>query len=470
MSDDFSPAEFGAAWQKFIEYVNGQIPTPEPPAPPLMNKLLAFMEADPTQMVILNESFLVRELPNVQLAFNHYLTGPERFAEQLGYVAAHDHPGFGLISILSGRQWQMVTEGPVQYRSVELANGERLQCMEKGLYLIRDHGQRAVAFVHTEEHFLGGPPINIEIMCPEADRAEAMLAELRELVYKHNVYRGHVISLGGRGPDDIRFHHLPVINREEIILPQHLLETVERNTVVFAEHSARLLAAGRHLRRGLLFHGAPGTGKTLTIMYLAAQMKGRTIILMTGRMMGLIGPSCQLARALAPAVVVMEDVDLIAVERGRSEHTGPLLFELLNEMDGLAEDTDVVFLLSTNRPDTLEPALVARPGRIDQAIEFPLPDADCRKRLIQLYGRGLEMQLDEAQLDDMVRRTDGASPAFIRELLRKAALLAAEETRGSPDAPIVNDTHLREALFNIVREGGQLTKKLLGVRPEALEI
>src|SRR5215468_5938530 len=96
----------------------------------------------------------------------------------------------------------------------------------------------------------------------------------------------------------------------------------------------------------------------------------------------------------------------------------------------------------------LEPALVARPGRIDQAIEFPLPDDEGRRRLFGLYGRGLNLRAED--LDDMVRRTAGASPAFIRELLRKAALLSAEESTGSPEPPSVTDEHLRRALRAIV--------------------
>jgi len=93
-----------------------------------------------------------------------------------------------------------------------------------------------------------------------------------------------------------------------------------------------------------------------------------------------------------------------------------VLFELLNQMDGLADDADVLFMLTTNRPDILEPALASRPGRIDQAIEIPLPDEKCRARLLDLYGRGLALELaDRAQL---VTRTKGVSAAFIRELLR----------------------------------------------------
>lgn len=83
-----------------------------------------------------------------------------------------------------------------------------------------------------------------------------------------------------------------------------------------------------------------------------------------------------LARLLQPALVVIEDVDLIAREREDMRQPGEetLLNKLLNEMDGLREDADILFILTTNRPKCFEAALTARPGRIDQAIEFPLPD------------------------------------------------------------------------------------------------
>jgi len=69
----------------------------------------------------------------------------------------------------------------------------------------------------------------------------------------------------------------------------------------------------------------------------------------------------------------------------------------------------------------------------------------------------------------MVRRTEGVSAAFIRELLRKAALIAADQSRGESGPLVVTDARLREALHAIVVEGGELTKRLLGVAPEALE-
>ena len=66
----------------------------------------------------------------------------------------------------------------------------------------------------------------------------------------------------------------------------------------------------------------------------------------------------------------------------------PALFDLLNEMDGMAEDADVAFLLTTNRVDLLEPALAARPGRVDLAVEIGPPDEEAQRRLIELFGRG----------------------------------------------------------------------------------
>jgi ATP-dependent 26S proteasome regulatory subunit len=128
------------------------------------------------------------------------------------------------------------------------------------------------------------------------------------------------------------------------------------------------------------------------------------------------------------------------------------------EMDGLSDDADILFLLTTNRPDILEPALAARPGRIDQALEVPLPDEVCRSRLIDLYGRGLDLRL--RRRDAIVARTKGVSAAFLRELLRKAALFACDEGCGRT----VEDRHVEAALHDLAVEGGRLTQSLLGAQ------
>jgi ATP-dependent 26S proteasome regulatory subunit len=102
--------------------------------------------------------------------------------------------------------------------------------------------------------------------------------------------------------------------------------------------------------------------------------------------------------------------------------------------------------------------LAARPGRVDQAIEVPPPDAECRRRLFELYSRGL--QLEVSDWDRLISRTAGVSGAFIRELLRKACIYAAEENGASE--LLVRDRHLEEGLGELLVAGGPLTKSLLG--------
>jgi ATP-dependent 26S proteasome regulatory subunit len=193
-------------------------------------------------------------------------------------------------------------------------------------------------------------------------------------------------------------------------------------------------------------------------------LPGRTVLVLSGRSYGLVAPACELARNLQPSMVILEDVDLIAEERGMGlMGENPLLFELLNEMDGLAEDADVVFLLTTNRPYLLEPALAARPGRIDQATEIPFPEAGSRRRLISLYDDGFDLRLEDA--DSIVARTEGVSASLIKELLRRPSLIAAEEGGDL----VVEDRHVTEALDELLVAGGTLTLRLLGGETPGLE-
>jgi cell division protease FtsH len=179
-------------------------------------------------------------------------------------------------------------------------------------------------------------------------------------------------------------------------------------------------------------------------------------MLTSGLAMGRLAQMGTIARDLSPTTVVVEDVDLIAQERGLpGMGTNPLLFELMNQMDGLADDIDVLFVLTTNRPDILEPALAARPGRVDLVLELPVPDANGRLRLLELYARGLD--LDGVRLEEFVEPTEGASPAYIKELLRRAALIATIE-RG---VARVSASHIRQAMEEL-SAGGELAKRIVG--------
>jgi ATP-dependent 26S proteasome regulatory subunit len=163
--------------------------------------------------------------------------------------------------------------------------------------------------------------------------------------------------------------------------------------------------------------------------YLIGQLKKEyTTFLITAEQVENLGMYCQFARLVEPAIIILEDVDIIARERG-SSGSEMALNKLLNEMDGLKEDADLIFLLTTNRPNDLEEAIRNRPGRIDQAIEFPKPDLAGRTKLAQLYSCGIELSASEAEA--IAARTEGASAAFIKELLRRSAQFLLERDEQS---------------------------------------
>ena len=457
-----SSGEFGLLFQRFMESMNVEASRQ---ASTLLPKLREHLGGDPTTMSIVAEEFESWEQPNVQLALDAVTKADGRRAELIGIGAQGKRWGqITLSDLLSaytmGMYGRAITEGPVDFVNFRLEDDRVLTCVQFGLYLLTEGDTRSIIFVAGPPTPGMGPRVrmSVEIMSARRDDAAALQREITQAMRERNVYRGKVISLAPQqyGVQSlVKFHRLPAVARDDIVLPEGALERIERQTIAFSAHGDALRAAGRSLKRGMLLYGPPGTGKTLTVMYLATRMEGRTVILTTGLGMGYIGNIGQFARNLAPATVIVEDVDLIAQERGLpGVQAHPLLFELLNQLDGLADDADVLTILTTNRPDILEPALAARPGRVDLVVELPLPDADGRARLLRLYSRGLS--LDGVDFDAYVAKTDGASPAYIKELLRKAALIAAIE-----GSAVVATAHLDRAMEELAA-GGELAKRIVG--------
>jgi hypothetical protein len=460
-----SPQDFGASFKGFLDQMSTAAPVEEHV---FRRRLREHFGRDPNELPTLNEKFPPYDHANVHAALEAEFSGADCSVATFGLITQHPHISAtlsmlaapGKAGLMGGGQG--VAEGPVEYTNITLDDDRVVSCVQCGLFLVKRGEQPlAVLMAGPVKEYHPMAQVGIQVMAPSRDLAERFLAGLRTAMRKRNVYRGDVLSLAETrmGTMEIKFHRMPSVSRENIILPEGLLERIERQTIRFSELSEKLVAAGRHLKRGILLHGSPGTGKTLTAMYVARAIQHRTVLLLTGRGQGLIEQSCALARTLQPAIVILEDVDLVAEERTRpgAACAGPLLFELLNQMDGLADDADVLFLLTTNRPDILEPALAARPGRVDQAIEIPLPDAHGRQRLFELYSD--KLTLGKVDWDTFVRRTAGGSPAFIREMMRRSALFAADENCDS-----VEDRHLDEAIHDLVVEGGSLTQSLLGFK------
>jgi ATP-dependent 26S proteasome regulatory subunit len=377
---------------------------------------------------------------------------------------AHRVISLGYINELAAALASQTTRNaPLQYAVRATSLTTTTKVVECGVYFLRPAGMPPFVALLSRTA--------LEVLAATPEAAQRALDHVLAEAQKRNVYRGQVVAIeqAGFGPIgegeyefQIKFHDMPTVTRAEIILPEDVLKVVERNVIGLLAHADILKRAGRTTRHGVLFHGPPGVGKTLVTKYLARACPAYTVILLTGRQLRLVRESCALARLLQPALVVIEDVDLIAVDRSQSFDT-TLLHDLMDEMDGLGAKADVIFLLTTNRPRALESALAARPGRVDQAVYFPLPDRDCRRRLFEHFGVGLN--LSGVDLGPLLERTEGASPAFIAELFRKAALMAAERGERS-DPLLLTDDDFRAAVRELVEFGGVLTQQLLGYRTD----
>ncbi len=356
---------------------------------------------------------------------------------------------------------------PLQYEDVDIGEADPVRCLANAL-ILDDNGGIPVAILVAHQFDYGeGAAINVEVAVPLGEAGAAytrdFFAGLERAVHAAQSYRGKVLSLEVKQrysgmASGILVHKLHRVKREAVILPQATLDLIDRSIVQFARMRSELRALGMSCKKGLLFHGPPGTGKTHTVHYLASSLPDHTSLLVTAEQVGLLSEYFQLARLLQPTTMVIEDADLIARERASmgSACEEVLLNQLLNEMDGLREDAEIFCILTTNRPESLEAALAARPGRIDQAIEFPLPDAGCRDQLVRLYSARL--QVSDELCEAIVNRTDGVSASFIKELMRRAAQYAIQSANGA----FVTLDHVEAALGEMLFVGGALNASLLG--------
>ena len=354
-----------------------------------------------------------------------------------------------------------------QYIELDVGEVAPMRCLRNGLWLgsATDFPYVVVLSPHYSQD--EAPAICIEITVPEgadgADFVQRCFAEFEAAVSAARAYRGKILSFEG-GSDysgrsrGLMVHRLPRVARDDVILPEATTKLLDRNVLHFVGTREKLRSLGLSTRKGILLYGPPGTGKTHTVRYLASNLPGHTTLINATAQMALLGHYMTLARLLQPALVVIEDVDLIA--RDREQMRGgceePLLNQLLNEMDGLKEDAGIIFVLTTNRPEQLESALAGRPNRIDQAIEVPLPDEIGRKKLVRLYGRGLA--LDDTVLEEVAQRTKGVSAAFIKELMRRTAQSCIARSGGGA----VQSADISEALDDMLFAGGKLNVRLLG--------
>ena len=203
------------------------------------------------------------------------------------------------------------------------------------------------------------------------------------------------------------------------------------------EHPDMFLKFGMSPSRGVLFYGPPGCGKTLMAKAIANECQANFISIKGPEMLSMwFGESSanirelfDKARAAAPCVLFFDEIDSIASARasnsGDSGAADQVVNQLLTEMDGMDSKKNVFIIGATNRPDTIDPAIV-RPGRLDQLIYIPLPDEKSRLAILKSCLRKAPIS-DGIDLEYLAKSTPGFSGADLTEICQRACKLAIRE-------------------------------------------
>lgn len=242
---------------------------------------------------------------------------------------------------------------------------------------------------------VGRNQYTLEVLSADHRVAEELLASVRTEMAASSVLRGQVLSFAANAFDNhgagagLTFLERPRVQADQVILPGGVLERIHRHVVGIGEQRDLLQRSGQHLKRGVLLYGPPGTGKTHVIRHLLGVTKGVTAILLSGQTLGMIHHATDLARAAQPAVVVLEDCDLIAEHRGGD--TKAALFETLEEVAAETPGVTASFAKELIRRTVLDASAAGRdPSDTDllEAVAEMMSDSETFTRT--LLGAGEE--------------------------------------------------------------------------------
>lgn len=276
----------------------------------------------------------------------------------------------------------------------------------------------------------------VEAASPDAAIAESSVTEIIRRSQEASIYRNRMLSLrfepatrdefgDVEKPEQLRvlFAPEPEVGDADVVMDEDVRRLLWRNVVDLHVRRDVLKAHGVPIRRGVLLHGPPGTGKTFACRYLCAKLPNTTRIVVAGSTLQHVAAVFALARMLQPSLVILEDVDLVFTARDMNAQAA-ILGELLDQMDGLRPHEDVSFVLTTNAIDRIEAAIKDRPGRISQCIHLGPPASELRKRyLLHYLGPYAATAVD---VDALVRQSGGVTQAFLKDWVHRAVQIATE--------------------------------------------
>ena len=249
---------------------------------------------------------------------------------------------------------------------------------------------------------------------------------------------------------------------EDMILSDTKKKLIEENVFAILSNSERLIERGVETNRGIMLAGPPGVGKSLTIDAISSRSTSTVIFTNYLMLMGNMEGIFELARRYAPTILILEDIDALGITAQRGAGgSGAGLSTLLNCMDGINSNNGVISVATSNHPESMDWALIARPGRFDVRIDYPYPDHEVLKGILELKLRSYPCETPLG-LDDLVEKMPlGFTGSHIQEIVNQANYICMNNS--TDDALKVKIT--QSALESAAERSLYNFKKFLAERP-----
>lgn len=359
--------------------------------------------------------------------------------------------------LIDTRNWHRDLEFPPQYEVIQLNSTKKDDFLVEGIQFYKVHSQNGVVIKFSP----GWGGLNVSIITSNAKKEwnNNLIDKIHTWSRENNFLKGEKFALSGE--------FIPKSDKswDDVVLDKDKQDVVQKAT--------RAVEGGMVRSRGLLFIGPPGTGKTLTGKILM-NTTDSTFIWVSAKDMWRIGAigaikmAFQLARDLGNTILFMEDID-DALKYGATDI-------LKTELDGMHENKGLITILTSNYPEDLPDALLDRPGRFHEILNFELPSDEARQKIVE----NLVGELDEKTMSEIVEKTKGFSGSHIKELVDYAKIVAEDDGLEMKEALIksleklieqrelVQQIRQIQKAYAIVKEGRMISAKNRKILTEAV--
>lgn len=397
--------------------------------------------------VTLNQGYPVFSKAHTAYAFVQLFSGPSA--------------PYRLVPFLDEYEFRDMVSGSYQYRvqseQLPVALGQRQTLPVFGTFFVERIGDDARLIVNLDLCF-ESPACSVSVMAPEGSQAsvEAFFADMQASLAAHDIYYKQCLMFE-RGRLD--FVGVTPTSWSDVVLKEDVRDQIRRNTVDVLKNMGRLDSLGLCPSQNMILISPPGMAKTTIFRAISCEADGQmTRIWCTGKSIESSANVTMLfeaARALAPCLVFIEDMDLFGRERGSFGYDGHILNEFLACLDGMSQNKGVVVMASTNDIASMDEALVDRPGRFDMKVEMPLPDKADRSQMLKSFLLGYGAKLDRSTTPEswntLIDMTDGLTGAYVKSLAKSAVIRSVAEGRSAEGSTVVTAEDLNAAAEQVMK-------------------